>query len=230
MGVQTYNFRYLMNIEAETQDLPIKNSPFAFSPPELAKLQDPKNLNVLREMVGVRGLVMGLRTNSNKGLSPLESTFHRATTVQDVIAALEQQESTRNAGGEEDLHETQKRVSLVTSSSSKVNHRTMSGLRKTFSIRSHPVTPPFEDRRRVFGVNRIPPRLPKTLLQLMWSVLQDQVLVRHFICNHLIRFYYASLRSSHLRWDSIRVFVRGQPIRSSGSKVLPFLLPLSLSQ
>jgi P-type Ca2+ transporter type 2C len=167
-----------MNIGSKPHDLPIKNNPFAFGPAQLAKLYDPKNLSALRDMGGLRGLLIGLRTQENKGLSPHESTFHKAVNMQDVMVALEQQEWPRKFDAlEEDTPESLKRASLATTSSTRPNYRTMSELRRTFSIISHSVIHKFEDRRRVFGVNQIPPRIPKTLLQLMWSVLQDQVLV-----------------------------------------------------
>ena len=35
-----------------------------------------------------------------------------------------------------------------------------------------------EDRKRVYGINQMPPTKSKSLLQLMWLALQDKVLVR----------------------------------------------------
>lgn len=42
---------------------------------------------------------------------------------------------------------------------------------------SAPAGTSVEDRKRIYGENRIPERKPKTLLQLMWIAFQDKILV-----------------------------------------------------
>ena len=67
----------------------IQNNPFAFTPRSLAKLHDPKDLNVLRDMGGLEGLTLGLRTVLATGLSPDEDQLDGRITLQDIWHEIE---------------------------------------------------------------------------------------------------------------------------------------------
>lgn len=74
----------------------IADNPFAFSPKQLAKLHDPKDLNILRAMGGIDGLVSGLRTDVEEGLSSDEDPLAEKVTLLpldapslDAIGAIE---------------------------------------------------------------------------------------------------------------------------------------------
>jgi len=127
--------------------------PFAFTPDELAKLYDPKDLSLLRKMGGVNGLVEGLHTDPINGLCPLEGMMpeHTDPTLPQLNTRTSFNPGTSFHGDHLDVPQ----------------HRTLS---------LHPVQT-FQDRRKVFGTNRIPPKKSKNVFQLMWMVLQDKLLV-----------------------------------------------------
>ena len=76
-------------IKSEPDDPEIPNNPFAFTPKQMTKLHDPKDLNILRAMGGLDGLVYGLRTDVKTGLSPDEDKLQGNITLQDVWHELE---------------------------------------------------------------------------------------------------------------------------------------------
>ncbi|RIB24300.1 hypothetical protein C2G38_2134118 [Gigaspora rosea] len=55
-------------------------SPFAFTPQILSRLIDSKDVNLLKNIDGVEGLLTGLRTNSKTGLSSNETTLSPFTS------------------------------------------------------------------------------------------------------------------------------------------------------
>ena len=136
------------------QDEGLDPAPFPFKPYQLAHMLDPKNLDTLTSLGGVVGLIRGLATSADHGLSTL--SLSRSATVKSVASAY--------------------------SASSKLPAITLtepSGHMREPSINedhsAHGAT--FDDRKRVFGENHLPQRPGKSLLQLMWLALKDKVLV-----------------------------------------------------
>ena len=136
------------------QDEGLDPAPFPFKPYQLAHMLDPKNLDTLTSLGGVVGLIRGLATSADHGLSTL--SLSRSATVKSVASAY--------------------------SASSKLPAITLtepSGHMREPSINedhsAYGAT--FDDRKRVFGENHLPRRPGKSLLQLMWLALKDKVLV-----------------------------------------------------
>jgi P-type Ca2+ transporter type 2C len=184
--------RDLLKKEGEEDQIP--NNPFAFTPKQLTKLHDPKDLDVLRAMGGLKGLVLGLRTDVEEGLSPDEDTLEGQVTLADVWHQLENQkkEDVKNGyhlgKGEDDDGKDGKDIKVVLppepeeklprndtigrKSSTASKRPALSALRSNSGPPQH-----FSDRIRVFSDNRIPERKPKNIFQLMWMTLHDKILV-----------------------------------------------------
>ena len=174
----------------------ILDNPFAFSPMQLAKLHDPKDLNILRHMGGLDGLTYGLRTDIATGLSPDEDQLHGRITLQDVWHHLETQRKLQmqqgmdKVEGSEDEPEKDVEIQEIpfetkTKRNDSVGSKrniSMGSRRLTMSsIRTNaPASKGFSDRKRIFSENRIPTRKPKTIFQLMWMALHDKILVSLF--------------------------------------------------
>ena len=184
--------RDLLKKEAEEEQIP--DNPFAFTPKQLAKLHDPKDLDVLRAMGGLRGLEIGLRTNIEEGLSPDEDTLEGQVTLADVWHKIERQKKEKVKNGynlekSKDPKEAEgeeinvllprqsqgdvRRADTGGRKSSTASKRpTLAALRSNASQPQH-----FSDRIRVFSENRIPEKKPKNIFQLMWMALHDKILV-----------------------------------------------------
>jgi P-type Ca2+ transporter type 2C len=180
----------------------IPNNPFAFTPKQLAKLHDPKDVNVLRDMGGLEGLVFGLRTDVSNGLSNDEDHLQGKVTLQDCWHALEtrrkqqmqegiskkqEEETAKEAVAEiaskNEKHDAEDRDKAKRSDSAGSKRKSsLSSRRATLtSIRSQALpSKGFSDRKRIFSENRIPARKPKNILQLMWMALHDKILVYSF--------------------------------------------------
>jgi Ca2+-transporting ATPase len=131
----------------------VDNNPFGFSPGQLAKLFNPKNLHALRALGGIQGLERGLRTDLKAGLSLDEKALDGQVTFQDATGAVDGHASTEpSAPKRSDTAGTQSATANIGSDS-------------------------YKDRIRVFKDNRLPERKSKTLLQLMWIALMDKVLL-----------------------------------------------------
>jgi len=177
--------RESFNLDNEEE---IPDNPFAFTPKQLAKLHDPKDLEALRSMGGLEGLVYGLRTNVKAGLSADEDHLDGEITYRDVLHELETRRIKRV---QEDIH----KKSIEdgdTSTSENINEDKQGDLRRKdssasakrkFSLTSRTTTLSvrpsggFSDRKRIFSENRIPIRPPKNVFQLMWMALKDKILV-----------------------------------------------------
>jgi Ca2+-transporting ATPase len=131
----------------------VDNNPFGFSPGQLAKLFNPKNLHALRALGGIQGLERGLRTDLKAGLSLDENILDGQVSFQDATGSVD-----RNASIEPSAP---KRSDTAGTQSATANVHADS----------------FKDRIRVFKDNRLPERKSKTLLQLMWIALMDKVLL-----------------------------------------------------
>jgi P-type Ca2+ transporter type 2C len=203
IGEDKSEIRQLLRSDSQTE---IPDNPFAFTPKQLAKLHDPKDLNILRAMGGMEGLVFGLRTDVEEGLSPDEDVLEGKVTLQDVWHELETRRKERyrrsidKDDGEED-------ISISVSPSTSARDDTKQPLSKpesaptapTETVESKPkdalasrratnatvsssklhtlTSKGFSDRKRIFDENRIPTRKPKNIFQLMWMALHDKILV-----------------------------------------------------
>lgn len=141
-------------------------SPFAFTVEQLAKLHDPKDLNVLRAMHGLRGLCMGLQTDVSRGLSRDEDILDERVTIENIRQILEPNTNIGSVGLDN--------KNMESTSTGVLNPRPT---RLSLNFYGDPQS--FRDRTRVFGKNRIPVRKAKNIFELMWMVLQDKVLVFH---------------------------------------------------
>ena len=177
-----------------TQDEHIDPGVFPVKPYKLASLVDPKNLDLLKQLGGARGVLKSLGTSSKRGLGkdalrhadgaspphPSSSKDGRPGAGGEVgagtgasqrhdrqpeTAASEVPKLVLTAPGDEDGGG----VSIGDSGSDPDPDDDEDG--PTYHA-------DLEERRRVFGANVLPTRKTKTLLQLMWLALKDKVLVR----------------------------------------------------
>ncbi len=172
-------------IKSGPQDPEIPNNPFAFTPKQMAKLHDPKDLNILRAMGGLDGLVYGLRTDVKAGLSPDEDRLEGNITLQDVWHELEtrkkdkvQQSISDKDVNEEEANEKGKEHETTQEPQRSETRKSTASRRPTLmSTKQTAASKGFSDRKRVFSENRIPARKPKSIFQLMWMALHDKILV-----------------------------------------------------
>lgn len=128
-------------------------NPFAFTPDQLAALQDPKNIELLHTYGGLDGVAKGLHANVHTGLDP-HTSFDSNITLMDITPDKQQIK---------DAIMTEHVESVVDPTS------------------PHPPTEhtgPYAKRSNVFGLNLLPPVKGKNLLQLMWLAFNDKTLVR----------------------------------------------------
>ena len=176
-----------------SQDDGIDTGVFTVKPYRLASLVDPKNLELLTQYGGTRGLLRSLGTNAKRGLgkSALRNTG-------DPFAPSPSKDGRPGGGGEpgagvgaSQRHDRQ---------SSDVPRLVLTGPGDEdgggVSIGESGLDPgpdddddgqtysaTLDERRRVFGANVLPTRKSKSLLQLMWLALKDKVLVQPFFLN-----------------------------------------------
>ncbi|KAF9000698.1 calcium-translocating P-type ATPase [Cyathus striatus] len=152
------------------QDAAINPAPFAFKPYQLAHMLDPKNIDTLTSFGGISGVLRGLGTHVELGLS--SPTLHRTTTG----ASQNSRKSQSGAGeGASHRHDTEKADIDVPAITVTEPHGAIS---VPASVDNPSVyTAPLVDRRRVYGENVLPQRASKSLLQLMWLAMKDKVLI-----------------------------------------------------
>ncbi|KAI5780539.1 hypothetical protein EDC01DRAFT_633396 [Geopyxis carbonaria] len=134
------------------KEFQVENNVFAFSPGQLAKLINPKNLPALRALGGLAGLERGLRTDLKAGLSLDETHLDGHVSFEDATGAI-------------DAH---------------IQDAPPAPTRTGTAATSTPVklhSDSYADRLRVFGDNRLPEKKPKSLLLLMWIAFNDKVLL-----------------------------------------------------
>lgn len=136
------------------QDAAINPAPFPFKPYQLAHMLDPKNLDTLTSFGGSAGLLKGLGTNAEKGLT---TSGTPSAGADDAAQPAESTDKVPN-------------VKLTTPEGNV-------GEAPTPAVPTETVVATFDDRQRVFGTNTLPTRPSKTLLQLMWMALKDKVLI-----------------------------------------------------
>lgn len=134
------------------EDFKVENNKFAFSPGQLNKMINPKNLSAFHALGGLGGLEKGLRTNRHSGLSVDEVGLEGEVSFQEAV----------QAGAE--LNE---RFGTI-----KRSH-TSGSMAEASKISDNS----FSDRKRIFKDNRLPEKKAKTFLQLAWIAYNDKVLI-----------------------------------------------------
>ena len=130
-------------------DFEVEDNKFAFSPGQLNKLINPKNLSAFHALGGLLGLERGLRTNRQSGLSLDEIGLDGTVSFEEVVKAG---------------HEEFGPVKRTKTSGSMVSPAVVS-------------ENAFSDRKRIFGDNRLPEKKAKTIWQLAWIAYNDKVLI-----------------------------------------------------
>lgn len=134
-------------------DFEVENNKFAFSPGQLNKLLNPKNFGAFRALGGLRGLEKGLRTDLRSGLSMDETELDGPVNFDEVVSP--------------------NFVSLPKSASSLAPSPAIAA--GGSSIKQPQGR--FSDRRRVFGINKLPERKLKSIWELVWIAYNDKVLI-----------------------------------------------------
>jgi P-type Ca2+ transporter type 2C len=177
----------LLKIDQEKDG--ILSNPFAFVPTQLARLHDPKDLNVLRAMGGLNGLVYGLQTDHDDGLGTednlrpvtLDDVWNRFTNRQDGVPECDEVQDRRE---DQALPDDITPIEIPRRKDSEGTKHTLTIGSRRGTLSSLRTQPPFvkeySDRRRVFGENRLPVRKPKNIFRLMWMALHDKILVLLF--------------------------------------------------
>ena len=130
-------------------DFLVDDNPFAFSPGQLNKMQNPKSLPTYKALGGIRGLERGLKTDVVAGLSVDE------TSIPDMINF---EEATQPAKFKE------------TFDAKSPSPRGIPGAGQDISGQYH-------DRKRVFKDNRLPVKKPLSIWKLFWNAFNDRVLI-----------------------------------------------------
>ncbi|KAJ4243463.1 plasma membrane calcium [Fusarium torreyae] len=136
----------------------VENNPFAFSPGQLAKLINPKNLAAFVALGGLPGLEKGLRTDSRAGLSADEKKLSDNVSFEDATATSPSDYSPKKHVEPSDVQPPPE------------SHDHGHG-------HGHGDKDAFPDRQRVYGLNRLPEPKSKGFFELAWIALQDHVLI-----------------------------------------------------
>lgn len=139
---------------------------FAFTNKHLQALVDPKELEVLRQLGGLKGLCKGLQTDAQAGLSWDETTVPVKVTLAEAQAAA-------------NLKDGEKSESAPFVAPPQITKKTTLGLRRNLTARSTMKAgdDKMTDRKATYGTNVLPARKTKNIFQLMWIALQDKVLI-----------------------------------------------------
>ena len=134
----------------------VTDNKFAFSPGQMGKLLNPKNLGGFHAVGGLVGLEKGLRTSRSSGLNWDEQYLDGTVTLQDATTFSTIEPTLKGDGQKIRRMET--------------NNTTKGTSRK-------PRDTAFADRKRIFSDNRLPERKSKNIFQLAWLAFKDKVLI-----------------------------------------------------
>ena len=129
----------------------VEKNKFAFSPGQLNKMINPKNLAAFYALGGLAGIEKGLRTNRASGLSVDEIGLEGTVSFDEAV----------RAGAAEKEMGPVKRANTSGTMSSATELKTDS----------------FSDRKRIFRDNRLPQKKSKTIWELAWIAYNDKVLI-----------------------------------------------------
>ena len=167
--VEKQETRTAHELELE-QDRGTDSSPFSFRPYQLAHMLGSKSFLTLESLGGTQGLLRGLGTRANAGLSAnalatnsgAVEHHNQAVAAEKASAAAEKKVGKGAGPGGSQRHdrgdEAKVYPDVKTDEEAAINGSV-------------------DDRRRVYGPNILPTRPSKTLLQLMWMALKDKVLI-----------------------------------------------------
>lgn len=139
------------------EDFTRDSNPFAFAPGHLTKMLNPKSLGAFHALGGLSGIEKGLRSDRNTGLSVDESQLDGTVSFEEATATSP--------------------TSSVTEVSPDAKVPAATTTEAVPAAGSDSGQGSFNDRRRIFGENRLPERKPKNILQLMWLAYNDKVLI-----------------------------------------------------
>ncbi|KAF8340444.1 uncharacterized protein EI90DRAFT_3035556 [Cantharellus anzutake] len=148
-------------------------APFGFKPKDLAVALDRKNHGQLEAWGGIQGLLAGLGTNSERGLS--SDDVPQSIVVHGEKDSVELQSIPPLSLGERSAVSVDRR--RFESGSQPPGVEGGDERKKEAQYNPEAYTASLGDRRRIYGSNVIPERKSKNLLQLMWHALKDRVLV-----------------------------------------------------
>ncbi|KAF2265811.1 calcium-translocating P-type ATPase [Lojkania enalia] len=135
-------------------DFKVEDNKFAFSPGQLSKLLNPKNLAAFHALGGLQGLEKGLRTDRRAGLSVDEQYLEDTITFEEATTPKTNHDSAEPSP-DQNFHRAE-----TTGSCSRDHEKDA-----------------FYDRKRIFSDNRLPERKPKSIFQLAWMAYNDKVLL-----------------------------------------------------
>ncbi|CAJ0829381.1 10728_t:CDS:2, partial [Entrophospora sp. SA101] len=136
-------------------------NPFAYTPASLYKFVDPKDLSYLYNIGGLDGLLLGLHTNEKSGLV-------------DIKENLKERDSLNPITLEEILKEQQKEPPANDEEEEKNESHNLYQLNHNFDVSEDS---PFYERIRIFGKNVLPEKKAKTIFELMWMAMKEQILI-----------------------------------------------------
>lgn len=162
-----------VDLEQDPED--VNPAPFEFKPYTLASMLDPKNLEALEALGGVKGLLKGLGTSRTRGLG-------RKALMRNGSFDTSDGDGRPGAGiGSSQRHDRQGEEEgeggvpgIVVTSPDEEGDDGKDAEDEDESAYSASL----DERRRVYGHNVLPHRATKSLLALMWLALKDKVLVR----------------------------------------------------
>jgi hypothetical protein len=145
-------------------------TPFQFRPYQLAHILREKDSAAILSLGGTKGILRGLGTDAATGLSA--AALVSSSGVAEYYAAVEQGkgfgEINKRKGAKEVVHQNDELGDQ--------GEKQPNGLEGDLQ-RSMALNGTIDDRRRVYGVNILPARRSKSLLELMWRALKDKILV-----------------------------------------------------
>ena len=159
-------------IELE-EDSGVEPFPFIFRPFQLAHTLDSKNFDAILAFGGTSGLLRGLGTDADYGLSK-QAVLSRSHTANSLSG------SQKGAGlGASQSHQPQPETEMVPAIMlTAPDSPTMAEVSSVEPSKDGPAYhASLKVRQRIYGENVLPSRRSKTLLQLMWLALKDKVLI-----------------------------------------------------
>ncbi|CAG8559832.1 9887_t:CDS:2 [Ambispora leptoticha] len=151
-------------------------NPFAFNPTILSRLVDPDNFSLLKKIGGINGLLKGLHTDPDLGLSHDEKAPLPPIKLDDISS---KEDDNYDYYGDDPLKQKEN-IGLADTDKKASKKKKPSKKEKKALLAKAELTKdgaPFSQRRRVFGINVLPPTESKTIFELMWIALQDKILI-----------------------------------------------------
>ncbi|OZJ02550.1 hypothetical protein BZG36_04504 [Bifiguratus adelaidae] len=155
------------NVQELAQPHNDPENPFAFSVEQLTALVDPKNLELLHALGGVKGIVAGLHADAVVGLGADERVAFDPITLDDI----------NHYNDDLDIDTAEPKRPSIPPPGIRPKRDATSKSRKSILSVSSDHDYHFPQRKQVFGRNVLPDVKSKSLLQLMWEALQDRILI-----------------------------------------------------